>query len=331
MSEPFELLIPKKGKIELIRELPDALRSFHMPLYQAGGAVCDEASMIFQQVQADGFAIWRSNYLVNRTVTINGRASTPVVELCIAFKNHFVSSWDGVGQPTLRAMQLNFCYGPFVNNKATLIGGQQYETMDFHFELEMLQPYINVYDELKVFFDKVERKEATQLSTECMLTGKMKSALADILEFECRPAIYPRILRAKVEVFLALVFEALCTTKPPKKINITPALIEKAHQAKAIILGHMRERPTVAELAKLTFTNVLSIQAAFKRVFGETIDEYEQSLRLDYVKGLLLNTKHSLEHIAHETGYADHSSLSKFFRRHVGCSPGEYRKYGKKK
>ncbi len=217
MDEPFELWIPKRGKIELVRDLPENLLSLKRPLYDARSAIIREASMLFQEMRAEEFAIWHSHYDAARTITINGRADIPITELCVAFKNHFVSSWDGVGQPTMRAMQLNFCYAPYVNNKSTLYAGQQYETLDIHFAISMLQPFIDVYDELKIFFDKVTSKQPAQLSVECMLTGKMKAALADILEFECRPAMYPMILRSRVSVFLSLVFEALCARKPPKK------------------------------------------------------------------------------------------------------------------
>jgi AraC-like DNA-binding protein len=52
---------------------------------------------------------------------------------------------------------------------------------------------------------------------------------------------------------------------------------------------------------------------------------------LEYAKGLLLDTKLNLNTIADEAGFYDGPAFVKFFKSRVGCTPGEFRKYGRAK
>jgi AraC-like DNA-binding protein len=133
-----------------------------------------------------------------------------------------------------------------------------------------------------------------------------------------------------VETLLTLALEELSYTKPFKKLPITPILIEKARQAKAILDSRLSDPPSIEELARLCISNVYSIQVAFKHSFGTTIHDYSLDARLEYAKGLLLDTTLNLNTIADEAGFYDGPAFAKFFKSRVGSTPGEFRKYGKK-
>jgi AraC-like DNA-binding protein len=52
--------------------------------------------------------------------------------------------------------------------------------------------------------------------------------------------------------------------------------------------------------------------------------------RIEPDKNLLLNTDWNLDLLADSSGYYDGPGLSGYFKKHVGCTPGECRKYGRK-
>lgn len=64
----------------------------------------------------------------------------------------------------------------------------------------------------------------------------------------------------------------------------------------------------------------------FKEVTGQTIKEYQCTLRLRKAEQLLKETNKSIAEIAQLTGFSDVFYFSKIFHRKKGCSPGEYRK-----
>ena len=64
----------------------------------------------------------------------------------------------------------------------------------------------------------------------------------------------------------------------------------------------------------------------FKEVTGQTIKEYQCTLRLQKAEQLLKETNKSIAEIAQLTGFSDVFYFSKIFHRKKGCPPGEYRK-----
>ena len=64
----------------------------------------------------------------------------------------------------------------------------------------------------------------------------------------------------------------------------------------------------------------------FKEVIGQTIKEYQCTLKLRKAEQLLKETDKSIAEVAQLTGFSDMFYFSKIFHKKKGCSPGEYRK-----
>lgn len=64
----------------------------------------------------------------------------------------------------------------------------------------------------------------------------------------------------------------------------------------------------------------------FKEATGQTIKEYQCTLRLRKAEQLLKETNQPIAEIAQLTGFSDVFYFSKIFHREKGCSPSEYRK-----
>ncbi len=69
----------------------------------------------------------------------------------------------------------------------------------------------------------------------------------------------------------------------------------------------------------------------FKKITGTTPTQYIVSLRINNAMNLLEESEYSIEKIANFVGYDNALYFSRLFRKHVGCSPREYRKNKKDK
>jgi AraC family transcriptional regulator len=49
--------------------------------------------------------------------------------------------------------------------------------------------------------------------------------------------------------------------------------------------------------------------------------------RVEYAKELLAHSKLSLIEIAHKCGFPDQSQFTTTFRRHLGVTPGQYKRH----
>ncbi len=88
----------------------------------------------------------------------------------------------------------------------------------------------------------------------------------------------------------------------------------------------MGEAPSVEALASQSGYSVGRFSHLFKEVIGTAPHTYMTDLRLSKAKDLLLNTHYSVAEVARAIGFPNQNYFSRFFRKHVGVSPSEYRK-----
>jgi transcriptional regulator GlxA family with amidase domain len=154
----------------------------------------------------------------------------------------------------------------------------------------------------------------------------MQQSLAGLLEFECRPGIYLHTYTARLQVFLTMAMELLCQKPVSNLIRLPRNAREIAEATKNILDQDIMNPPTIEQLSKLTMTNILAVQNAFKNQYNKTIHEHAAEGRIAEAKKLLLNTSFSIDQIAYATGYANRYGLIKLFHKHLHCTPKEYRK-----
>ena len=89
---------------------------------------------------------------------------------------------------------------------------------------------------------------------------------------------------------------------------------------------HYREGFTSTQIQEVCGLSYKYAGTLFKEVTGQTIKEYQCTLRLRKAEQLLKETDKPIGEIAQLTGFSDVFYFSKIFRRERGCSPSEYRK-----
>lgn len=84
--------------------------------------------------------------------------------------------------------------------------------------------------------------------------------------------------------------------------------------------------PTVVELAKSAGINRNKLYYGFKIMFGSTISDFVQNLRLDEGHRLLLETQMPLIDIAEQVGFHHQCNFSTAIKKRFGLSPTQIRK-----
>lgn len=101
---------------------------------------------------------------------------------------------------------------------------------------------------------------------------------------------------------------------------------DKLHHARALLLRHLAEPPTLAELARQCQLNEFSLKRGFRQLFGSSVGQFVQAQRLEAARHLLLGGGRTVAEIAYELGYAHPQHFHRAFKKHFGHPPGQLRR-----
>mgnify|MGYP001851873092 FL=1 len=102
---------------------------------------------------------------------------------------------------------------------------------------------------------------------------------------------------------------------------------DRITQAIRFMNRHLFEPVSVQDVAAAVNLSPSHFSRQFKARTGYSPYEYIVLHRIDKAKYLLTSTKQSVGEIAYATGYNSEENFSHSFQKHVGISPGLFRKY----
>ena len=104
----------------------------------------------------------------------------------------------------------------------------------------------------------------------------------------------------------------------------TPSDIEAFERHyRAVHLPLTRRIPGLARVGKCS---VAGIHRLFRHWHDDTPAKWIAGERIEQAAYLLRTTRSPVKNIAEDVGIPDQFQFSRFFKRHAGCSPREYRK-----
>lgn len=93
----------------------------------------------------------------------------------------------------------------------------------------------------------------------------------------------------------------------------------------AYIANHLSSDLTVSDIAHEFGVSQSHLLRLFKAHANHSLYDYILKMRLNTFKHLLLNTDQSISECLYAAGFKDHSNLSRYFKKHEGITPKEYR------
>lgn len=97
-------------------------------------------------------------------------------------------------------------------------------------------------------------------------------------------------------------------------------------RARELLHDHALEPLRLNDLASVCGVHPRHLNRRFRFHFGASIAQYVRALRLDWTADRLRSSTLSLSELALKAGFADQSHFTRAFRRHMGMTPGEFRR-----
>ena len=320
----FEIFSPDREDIQIGTAIPPVYDSLLLKGADSFLANCSFGDMLFTHYAGDGFDIWKSNYLINRSTRVIGRANVPLLELSLMYENSFSIDWKGLGPSRLPYKQIEMYHAPYMDN-TTFFQPGNFTTVDFHFHKSLLDLYVSDFPILGRFMEKVHKGEAARLFNRNQFScGRIDAVIKEMMAYKFMDSLAPRYYDSYANILLVLLLERLSEFNPNRRI-FTPAEVDIAQEARRILSNDITELVTIKQLSERLHTNPYKLKTAFKFLFGTSIGKYKKSILMDHAKMLLQTTNKSIDEIAFKLGYNSQQSFSTAFRNHFKVVPSHYR------
>jgi len=110
-----------------------------------------------------------------------------------------------------------------------------------------------------------------------------------------------------------------------------PAWHSRLADAIQYLQDHYAEHIAIEKLASIAHCSVSQFKRLFKKMLGDTPNEYIIRMRINNARHLLQTTDRTISDISSELGFFDQSHLIRHFKRLRGCTPKQYRQQTKRK
>lgn len=151
--------------------------------------------------------------------------------------------------------------------------------------------------------------------------------------------LYQVPFKIRTDYFRIKIFELLLylnalefENEKREKIYFYKDQVEKIKCIQRFITNNLTKHYTIEELAKQFDISQSSLKNCFKTVYGSPIFCYMKNFRINTGAAMLKNYQEkSIAEVAGMVGYDSPSKFSSAFKKIIGVTPFEYRKYGKEK
>ena len=220
-----------------------------------------------------------------------------------------------------------------------------YEGIEFFVDIQTIYSQASwILDELHIDFKKIAAtycpNENTYIETALSEIEEIllklwelfsKPSFSESLHNEVRFSEVPEIIFSQMKLYTLTLFSLLLTQKPsssPKpRTFFTEIQVHIAKEVEKIITADLSEHYPAHQLASKFSISETSMKNYFRGVFGQNISVYLREIRMKKAAELLKNTNLPVSKIAEQVGYMNQSKFAAVFKKHLGMSPLEYRRF----
>jgi AraC family transcriptional regulator len=187
--------------------------------------------------------------------------------------------------------------------------------------------HINLNDQfLDSMLDNVSNKISTKLAPSLLVR--------DPFLVEMGKELYRELQFGPIDELFAKSVATLTATHLTRAYRCNPRVTvyrgglgpTRERKVREYIQANLDQPLSLDDLAQVALLSPSYFIAMFQQSTGMTPYKYFLQQRVEYAKELLTYSKLSLVDIAHKCGFPDQSQFTTTFRRHMGVTPGQYKR-----
>lgn len=176
--------------------------------------------------------------------------------------------------------------------------------------------------------ERMRSDERSVFSMQLNLIPKVTALLHQLMHLQASGPL--RLVQAEALVMLILCEVLWLLEAAPVDAHgtgrITDAEVRCLRRARTILHERCSPPPTIDALAREVGVGATKLKSGFKCLFGTTISQYANDVRMARARELLVKPDISIWEVSETLGYEYQNSFTAAFRRHFGVLPKDFRR-----
>ncbi len=149
--------------------------------------------------------------------------------------------------------------------------------------------------------------------------------LSQIMNYNLHPSIKQLYIKGKAYELISLYFNKGEGTD----VEQCPFLVDednvrRIRKAKEIMIAHMAEPPTLAELSEEIGLSLKKLKEGFKQIYGDSVFSFLFDYKMEYARKMLETGRHNVNEVGLKVGYSTASHFISAFKKKYGTTPKKY-------
>ena len=207
--------------------------------------------------------------------------------------------------------------------------GENYHSFDVYLPLDYLHKWQGESKVLDRFLDDIDHDRTSQLSARTMPVGvDIQRIINQILVAPFTGLSKRLYLESKIAELFAIqlqMAESANVIEKRKNFALNAYDREQIQEVASHIKMNLANPSSIVDLSRSFGVNEHKLKNGFKEIFGTTIFDYLQQVRMQEAKKYLLDSDKPIKSIAEISGYQHVSAFSVAFKKFYDFTPGEVR------
>lgn len=187
-------------------------------------------------------------------------------------------------------------------------------------------------DFLKQLLQKDSNARLTELVTgkeqswlyEEVISPKIQSVATEIFQISAYDGLLNFYYKIKSEELIYLFMSGLLQRDEIPGYTVNQKDIKAVYDLREEMLSNMSVPPQLNILAEKTNMSVSKLGKIFRQIFGDSIYNYYQKIRMQQAAFLLKEEKLSVSEVGYQLGFSNLSHFTRLFEKHTGLKPKKY-------
>jgi AraC-like DNA-binding protein len=159
---------------------------------------------------------------------------------------------------------------------------------------------------------------------EAIISPAIRDAAGDIVQAAVPEQLQDFYCRVKAEELVCLFFAELIKRESRLSLPLHTEDVKKIYSVRDALLADISVPPSLPALARMAGMSESKMKRLFRQIFGNSIYNYYQHLRMKEAAYLIKEKKQSVSETGYRLGFTNLSHFTRLFEKHLGMKPKKY-------